>query len=198
VAERQPEASSFFAPVPIPTAMLLHAVCACAAGKMPWKRLTRELRRRCTSPRAPLDTGRVVEQNALATLLCLGIARRRSTRGGCVSVHGVFRTFGRKIIGSGGRVARAVVETIAEQGRSAAQDTDDHTWAACLSLFRFEAPNVSVELPPPELGRFVTRSALPLAARSVTGYSYGAALELLRVVSRNNSNAGLNADYPTT
>jgi hypothetical protein len=180
VAERLPEASSFFAPVPIPTAMLLHAVRACA-------------------PRTPLDTGRVVEQNAQATLLRLGIARRRSTRAGCVSVHGLFRTFGRKIIGSGGRVARAVVETIAEQGRSAAQDTDDHTWAACLSLFRFEAPNVSVELPPPELGRFVTRSVLPLAARSVTGYSaYGAALELLRVVSRNNSNAGLNADYPTT
>jgi hypothetical protein len=129
VAERLPEASSFFAPVPIPTAMLLHAVRACAAGKMPWKRLTHELRRRCTSPRAPLDTGRIVEQNALATLLRLGIARRRSTRAGCVSVHGVFRTFGRKIIGSGGRVARAVVETIAEQGRSAAQDTDDHTWA---------------------------------------------------------------------
>jgi hypothetical protein len=45
-------------------------------------------------------------------------------------VHGVFRTFGRKINGSGGRVARAVVETIAEQGRSAAQDTDDHTWGS--------------------------------------------------------------------
>jgi hypothetical protein len=177
VAERLLEASSFFAPVPIPTAMLIHAACACAAGKTPWKRLTRELRRCCTSPLAPLETGRV-EQNALAMLLRLGIARR-STRAGCVSVHGVFRTFGRKI--GSGRVARAVVETIAEQGWGAAQHADDHTWAACLSLFRFEEPDVSVELPPPELARFITRSALPLAARCVTGYSaYGAALELLR------------------
>jgi hypothetical protein len=177
VAERLLEASSFFAPVPIPTAMLIHAACACAAGMTPWKRLTRELRRCCTSPLAPLETGRV-EQNALAMLLRLGIARR-STRAGCVSVHGVFRTFGRKI--GSGRVARAVVETIAEQGGGAAQHADDHTWAACLSLFRFEEPDVSVELPPPELARFITRSALPLAARCVTGYSaYGAALELLR------------------
>ncbi|XP_066361415.1 uncharacterized protein [Miscanthus floridulus] len=129
--------------------MLIRAACACAAGKTPWKRLTRELRRCCTSPRAPLETGRV-EQNALAMLLCLGIARR-STWAGCVSVHGVFRTFDRKI--GSGRVARVVMETIAEQ----------------------------VELPPLELARFITRSALPLAARCVTGYSaYGAALELLR------------------
>jgi hypothetical protein len=172
------EASSYFAPVPIPTAMLVHAVSACAAGKQtPWKRLTRELRRCCASPRAPLETGRV-EQNALATLLRLGIARR-STRAGCVSMHGLFRTFGRKT--GTGRVARAVVETVAERGDVAAQHADDHAWAACLTLFRFDAPDVPVELPPPELGRFVTRSAIPLAARSVAGYStYGAALELLR------------------
>ncbi|XP_066396477.1 uncharacterized protein [Miscanthus floridulus] len=177
VAERLLEASSFFAPVPIPTAMLVHAACTCVAGKTPWKRLTRELQRCCTSPRAPLEIGHV-EQNALAMLLRLGIARR-STRAGCVSVHGVFRTFGRKI--GSGRVGRAVVETIAEQGGGAAQHADDHTWAACLSLFRFEAPDVSVELSPPELARFITRSALPLAARCMTGYSaYGAALELLQ------------------
>ena len=175
VAERLLEASSFLAPVPIPTAMLIHAACA---GKTQWNRLTRELRRCFTSPLAPLETGRV-EQNALAMLLRLGIARQ-STRAGCVSVHGVFRTFGRKI--GSGRVARAVVETIvAEQGGGAAQHADDHTWAACLSLFRFEAPDVSVELPPPELARFIRRSAVPLAVRCVTGYSaYGAALELLR------------------
>ncbi|XP_066342279.1 uncharacterized protein [Miscanthus floridulus] len=177
VAERLLEASSFFAPVPIPTAMLIHAACACVAEKTPWKRLTRELWRCCTSPRAPLEIGRV-EQNALAMLLRLGIAWW-STRAGCVSVHGVFRTFGRKI--GSGRVARAVVETIAEQGGGAAQHADDHTWATCLSLFRFEAPDMSVELPPPELARFITRSALPLVARCVTGYSaHGAALELLR------------------
>jgi hypothetical protein len=34
------EARSFFAPVPIPKAMLLHAACACAAEKMSWKHLT--------------------------------------------------------------------------------------------------------------------------------------------------------------
>ncbi|XP_066310832.1 uncharacterized protein [Miscanthus floridulus] len=180
VAERLLEASSFFTPVLILTTMLIHTACVCAAGKTPWKRLTCELWRCCTSPRAPLETGRV-EQNALAMLLRLGIARR-STWVRCVIVHSVFWTFGRKI--GSGRIALAVVETIAEQGGGTAQHADDHTWAACLSLFRFEAPEVLVELPPPELVWFITRSALPLAARCVIGYSaYGAALELLRVAT---------------
>ncbi|RCV38670.1 hypothetical protein SETIT_8G161300v2 [Setaria italica] len=173
VALRLLEAASYFAPAPVAAAMLVDAARAAADVETPWERFKRTMKLSCTSPRTPSFAGGA-EQEALATLLRLGVARR-GTREGCVSVHGVFRLFGRKV-GTGGRAARAVVDAVA-----AAQNAQDHTWAACLSLFRFESPAAVVELPPPELARFVTVSVLPLAARCVAGYSaYGAALELLR------------------
>jgi len=173
VALRLLEASSFFAPVPIPAAMLVDAARAAVAVDTPWKRFKRTMRLPCASPRAPSFAGGA-EQEALATLLRLGVARR-STREGCVSVHGVFRLFSRKV--GSGRAARAVVDAVA----AAARNTDEHAWAACLSVFRFDAPAASVELPAPELARFVTGSVLPLAARCLAGYSAcAAALELLR------------------
>ncbi|RLM58311.1 uncharacterized protein C2845_PM18G09990 [Panicum miliaceum] len=179
VSLRLLEASSFFAPVPIPAAMLVDATHAAVAVETPWKRFKRTMKLPCASPRAPSFAGSA-EQEALAMLLRLGVVRR-STREGCVSVHGVFRLFSRKI--GSGRAARAVVDAVAAAAAQggAARNADDHTWAACLSLFRFDAPAASVELPAPELARFVTGSVLPLAARCLAGYSAcGAALELLR------------------
>ncbi|KAJ1275926.1 hypothetical protein BS78_05G173700 [Paspalum vaginatum] len=172
VAERLLEASSFFAPAPIPTAMLLRAAGTSASGETLWKRFRRTMALSCASPHAASH-----EQDALAALLRLGIARR-STHAGCISLHSVFRLFGRKV--GSGRVARAVVQAIAAEGGGGAQHAD-HTWAACMSLFGLGAPAMSVELPPLELVCFVTRCVLPLAARCVAGYSaYSAALELLR------------------
>ncbi|XP_062198323.1 uncharacterized protein LOC133901045 [Phragmites australis] len=172
-AARLLEASSFFAPAPIPMVMLARAACACAAGEPLWKRFVRTLQLSCT---APPKAGHV-ESEVLAMLLRLGITQR-CTQAGCISVHGVFRLFSRKV--GSGQVGRSVVRAIAAQGGRAEQYAD-HMWAACLSLFRFEAPAVAVELPPLELARFVTRSVLPLAARAVAAYSaYSAALELLR------------------
>ncbi|OEL31945.1 hypothetical protein BAE44_0007036 [Dichanthelium oligosanthes] len=180
VAERLLEVSSYFAPVPIPASMLVDAAFAAADVKTRWRWLKRTAWRSCTSPRAAPSFAGGAEQEALATLLRLGVARR-ATRDGCVSVHGVFRLFSRKVRSGSGRAARAVVNAIAAGGSAAHQNAADHTWAACLSLFRFEAPGAAVELPPPDLSRFVTRAVLPLAARCVVGYSAcSAALELLR------------------
>jgi hypothetical protein len=174
VALRLLEVASFFAPAPVPTAMLVDAARAAADVETPWERFKRTMKLSCTSPRSPSFAGGA-EQEAMATLLRLGVARR-GTRNGCVSVHSVFRLFGRKV-GTGGRAARAVVDAVA----AAAKNAHDHTWAACLSLFRFESPTAAVELPPPELAHFVTGFVLPLAARCVAGYSaYASALELLR------------------
>ncbi|CAO2149353.1 unnamed protein product [Urochloa humidicola] len=177
------EASSFFAPAaPVPAAMLVDAASRAAADDValttPWARFKCSVKLPCASP--PRDPAALLaaEKEAMAALMRLGIARE-STREGCVSVHGVFRLFARKAGASGGGAARAAVDAI-----TAAAGTpidDEHTWAACLSLFRFESREAAVELPPPELGRFVSASVLPLAARCVGGYSaYAAALELLR------------------
>ncbi|CAL4992359.1 unnamed protein product [Urochloa decumbens] len=185
------EASSFFAPAaPVPAATLVDAAAAAAgagaeaATATTWGRFKRSVTKLpCASspPRlAGGGGGGGAEEDALDTLMRLGIARR-STREGCVSVHGVFRLFARKAGGSG-RAARAAVAAIAAAAAAATPIPDDeHTWAACLSLFRFESPEPAAELPPPELGRFVATSVIPLAARCVAGYSaYAAALELLR------------------
>ncbi|KAL6654040.1 hypothetical protein ACP70R_007505 [Stipagrostis hirtigluma subsp. patula] len=174
-AARLVEAVSFFAPAPVAVATLARAAGACAsAGERPlWKRLARTLHLSCTSPR-----GGHGEPEALAMLLRLGVARW-CTQAGCVAVHGVFRLFCRKV-GGAGHVAASVVRAIAAAHDQHAADRD-HTWAACLSLFRFDAPAAAAELPAPELARFVKRSALPLAAHAVAAYSsYSAALELLR------------------
>ncbi|CAO2144519.1 unnamed protein product [Urochloa humidicola] len=179
------EASSFFAPAaPVPVAMLVDAASRAAADDVtvttPWTRFKCSVKLPCASPprepsASPLAGG--AELEALAALLRLGIARE-STREGCVSVHGVFRLFARKAGGSG-RAGRAAVDAII--AAAGTPISDEHTWAACLSLFRFESREAAVELPPPELGRFVAGSVLPLAARCVAGYSaYAAALELLR------------------
>ncbi|CAL4983889.1 unnamed protein product [Urochloa decumbens] len=187
------EASSFFSPAaPVPAATLLNAARAAAdaagAGAetttTTWGRFKRSVLPCASSP--PRLAG-ADEQDALDTLIRLGIARL-STREGCVSVHGVFRLFARKAGGSS-RAARAAVDAIIAAA-AAGPVADEHTWAACLSLFRFESPEAAAELPPPELGRFVATRLLPLAARCVAGYSgYAAALELLREATDGVSEA---------
>nr|CAB3491840.1 unnamed protein product [Digitaria exilis] len=187
-AERLVEASSYFAPVPVSSAMLVDAAAAAAGAvtsSSSWKKqwFKRTMRLSCASPPPTITGGRAEHQAALAMLLRLGIARR-STHHGSVSVHGVFRLFARKVGGaSGTRVARAAVDTIASgHGAEAAENTDFHQVAACLSLFfKFESSAMAVKLPEPELTRFVTGAVIPLAARYVVGHSaYGAALEILR------------------
>nr|CAB3490111.1 unnamed protein product [Digitaria exilis] len=184
-AERVVEASSYFAPVPVSSAMLVDAAAAAAGAvtsSSSWKKrwFKRTMRLSCASPLPTITGGRAEHQAALAMLLRLGIARR-STHHGCVSVHGVFRLFARKV--GGGSGARAAVDTIASgHGAVAAENTDFHKVAACLSLFfKFESSAMAVKLPEPELARFVTGAVIPLAARYVVGHSaYGAALEILR------------------
>ncbi|KAL6838222.1 hypothetical protein ACP4OV_031954 [Aristida adscensionis] len=179
---RLAEVSSFFAPAPIAVAMLAGAAGSGApAGEPLWKRLARTLHLSCTSPGAPRGgAGGAAEPEAM--LLRLGIARW-CTRAGCVAVHSVFKQFGRKAGGGGRPVACSVVRAIAAAhgGGGGARADHEHAWAACLALFRFEAPAAAAELPAPELAAFVARVVLPLAAHAVAAYSaYGPALELLR------------------
>ncbi|TVU24972.1 hypothetical protein EJB05_27444, partial [Eragrostis curvula] len=180
------EASSFFAPAPIPVAVLARAAAACcsrpgASDDRPlWKRLVRSLHISCASSPTTLSSSSSSHAE-LEALVRLGFARP-CAKAGHVAVHGVFRLFGRKT--GSGQAGRPVVRAIAAHvtGNTTGGSFDEHVWAACLSLFKFEAPAATVELPSAfELARFVTRHALPLAARAVAAYSaYSAALELLR------------------
>lgn len=170
------EASSFFAPAPIPVATLARAAGCSGSGtaaEKPSSRWKRFVRRSlsCASPSAAASGHAELE-----ALVRLGLARP-CARPGHVSVHAVFRLFSRRI--GSGHAGRAVVRAVATS--SAAAPDEHHAWAACLALFRFEAPAAAVELPPHELARFAARLALPLAARAVaTCSAYAAALELLR------------------
>ncbi|KAK3118920.1 hypothetical protein QOZ80_9BG0710590 [Eleusine coracana subsp. coracana] len=175
------EASSFFAPAPIPVAALARAACGGSHNgeKSLWKRFLRTLNiSSCASTSSSRATSAAVAGYAeLEALVRLGFARR-CARAGHVSVHAVFRLFSRRI--GSGHVGRSVVRAITAHVGGVEQQ-QHHAWAACLALFRFEAPAAAVELPSHELARFVTRLALPLAAKSVAACSaYAAALELLR------------------
>ncbi|KAK3120258.1 hypothetical protein QOZ80_9AG0684540 [Eleusine coracana subsp. coracana] len=174
------EASSFFAPAPIPVAALARAACGpTTVEKSLWKRFLRTLNisscASTSSSRATSSSHAAAGHAELEALVRLGFARR-CARAGHVSVHAVFRLFSRRI--GSGHVGRSVVRAILV---SSTEQQQHHAWAACLALFRFEAPAAAVELPSHELARFVTRLALPLAAKSVAACSaYAAALELLR------------------
>ncbi|XP_052135731.1 uncharacterized protein LOC127754290 [Oryza glaberrima] len=187
-AVRMVETSSFFAPSPIPVALL-----AAAMGGEPkrplWKQMKLALRLSCSSSRRALDkdsssrrraAAAAAEPEALVALLRLGIARRCTTQPApCVSVHRVFRLFGRKAVGSGEAAARSTVRAI-----TAAEVHDEHAWAACMSVFKI-APAIAANLPTKELPQFVTRIAVPLAARGVVAHSAYAAVTDLLVESSN-------------
>uniref|UniRef100_A0A0E0F6W3 Plant disease resistance WDH domain-containing protein n=1 Tax=Oryza meridionalis TaxID=40149 RepID=A0A0E0F6W3_9ORYZ len=184
-AVRMVETSSFFAPSPIPVALL-----AAAMGGEPkrplWKQMKLALRLSCSSSRRALDKDSssrrraAAEPEALVALLRLGIARRCTTQPApCVSVHRVFRLFGRKAVGSGEAAARSTVRAI-----TAAEVHDEHAWAACMSVFKI-APAVAANLPTKELPQFVTCVAAPLAARGVAAHSAYAAVTDLLVESSN-------------
>ncbi|EEC68403.1 hypothetical protein OsI_36566 [Oryza sativa Indica Group] len=187
-AVRMVETSSFFAPSPIPVALL-----AAAMGGEPkrplWKQMKLALRLSCSSSRRALDkdsssrrraAAAAAEPEALVALLRLGIARRCTTQPApCVSVHRVFRLFGRKAVGSGEAAARSTVRAI-----TAAEVHDEHAWAACMSVFKI-APAVAANLPTKELPQFVTCVAAPLAARGVAAHSAYAAVTDLLVESSN-------------
>jgi hypothetical protein len=184
-AVRMVETSSFFAPSPIPVALL-----AAAMGGEPkrplWKQMKLALRLSCSSSRRALDKDSssrrraAAEPEALVALLRLGIARRCTTQPvPCVSVHRVFRLFGRKAVGSGEAAARSTVRAI-----TAAEVHDEHAWAACMSVFKI-APAVAANLPTKELPQFVTHVAVPLAARGVVAHSAYAAVTDLLVESSN-------------
>ncbi|KAB8115652.1 hypothetical protein EE612_056293 [Oryza sativa] len=187
-AVRMVETSSFFAPSPIPVALL-----AAAMGGEPkrplWKQMKLALRLSCSSSRRALDkdsssrrraAAAAAEPEALVALLRLGIARRCTTQPApCVSVHRVFRLFGRKAVGSGEAAARSTVRAI-----TAAEVHDEHAWAACMSVFKI-APAIAANLPTKELPQFVTHVAVPLAARGVVAHSAYAAVTDLLVESSN-------------
>ncbi|KAF0896688.1 hypothetical protein E2562_027033 [Oryza meyeriana var. granulata] len=180
-AVRMVETSGFFAPSPIPVALL----AAAAAGGEPrtrlWKQMKRALRLSCSSRRAQAKASRrraaAAEPEALVALLRLGIARQCTQGAAFVSVHRVFTLFGRKVVVSGEAAARHTVRAIA--AKAAVEEHDDHAWAACLSVFKF-APAVAVDLPRKELPQFVTHLVVPLAAHGVAAYSsYAAIMDLL-------------------
>jgi hypothetical protein len=161
------EASSFFAPAPIPVATLARAACSSRSANAPlWKRVvnTLHLTRGSSRPRPNAE---------LEALVKLGLARR-CTKAGHVSVHAVFRVFGRKI--GSGKVGRRVLRAIV-----ADRIESEHAWAACLSAFKFEAPAAAVDLPSLDLARFSAGHALSLAERAAAAHStYAAAIALLR------------------
>ena len=83
-------------------------------------------------------------------------------------MHGVFRTFGRKI--GSGRVPRAVAKATAEQGAVARRNmptaTPGRRAYPCLGS---RCPTCRSRLPAPELEQFVTCSAPLLVAHYVVG-----------------------------
>ncbi|KAG8090032.1 hypothetical protein GUJ93_ZPchr0011g28540 [Zizania palustris] len=176
-AAKMLETSGFFAPAPIPVALLAVASGGGGAdGERLWKRMMRSLHISCASAREPSNSSgrRSAEPEALEALLRIGIARR-CTQAGCVSVHRVFRLFSLKVGSS--QAGLCTIRAIA--ARASVKEHADHVWEACLSLFKL-APAVAVELPTQELGQFVTRLVVPLAAHGAAAYSsYGAVLDLL-------------------
>uniref|UniRef100_A0A0E0MGJ6 Plant disease resistance WDH domain-containing protein n=1 Tax=Oryza punctata TaxID=4537 RepID=A0A0E0MGJ6_ORYPU len=186
-AVRMIETSSFFAPSPIPVALL-----AAATGGEPkrllWKQMKLALRLSCSSSRRALakDSSRrraaaaAAEPEALVALLRLGIARRCTTQAApCVSMHRVFKLFGRKAVGSGEAAARSTVRAIAAAANAVVEMHEEHAWAACMSVFKI-APAVAANLPTKELPQFVTRVAVPITAHGVAAHSsYAAVTDLL-------------------
>jgi len=118
-----------------------------------------KLRRCCTAPRAPLDSGHV-KQNALTNAAAPWVHPAGGARRPGVSpcTAACPRPSGRKVVS--GRVARAPSwRPSPSRGWRRSARHHGYTWASCLSLFRFEVPDVSVELPAPELEQFVRASA---------------------------------------
>ncbi|XP_020100317.1 uncharacterized protein LOC109718471 [Ananas comosus] len=183
LASRMIEASSWFAPSPIPISMLALAARGISKGRQQLTQVRKGFARvlSCSLCIAPAATKNNPEAEASSMLIRFGLARS-CAREGYLSFHDIVNLHARRR--SNAEFARsAVVRAIIKEGSVSRHS--DHVWAACFLLFRSGTGPVTVDLPTRDLLSFIKRFVLPLASQSFTMFSmYNAVLELLRLSSR--------------
>ncbi|KAL5981291.1 hypothetical protein ACLOJK_015346 [Asimina triloba] len=182
LALRMALAGAWFAPAPIPTALLAAAakkIPASGDGFCQWQR--KWLRRAllcgsncCLSPQ-------VVESESAFLLEKLGLARRTNRQqpaGYSIQFHEITQMFAKR---KGGLVgAKATVQGVGKTGHPTSNS--DHLWASAFLVFGFKSEPPLVQLKAVDMIVFIKRTALPLAIRSFTLFSRcNSALELLKV-----------------
>lgn len=173
------EASTWFAPSPIPISFLSLAACEISKERKHmhvWRTLRHMISCSCMKPRTSTKNS---EDEASSLLIRLGIAKR-STKERYLSFHDIIKLHARRR--SNVEVARAVVRAIIIEG-SVTQHYD-HIWAACFLLFKFGMGPAVADLSTRDLVLFIKQLVLPLVSQSFRMLSmYNSALELLRLAS---------------
>ncbi|XP_072999409.1 uncharacterized protein [Typha latifolia] len=175
LAAKMLEASSWFAPSPIPISMLVLAARGTSKEQyhmQVWKKLQHMFS--CTCMPSYVESS---DAEASSMLITLGMGRT-SAKTGSISFHDIIKEYAKKR--GSNKMSISAVKAISIEG--SIPEHFDHIWAACFLLFKFGTDPVVVNLPTHDLLYFIKRSVLPLVSWSYTVFfKYNDILELLRL-----------------